>query len=170
MRAAARDQQSLRVLALHSQTFHPLLHVNRLSLLRAGFIRLFPAGWAADSPASFTTLRADGGFLVSAKTQGGGVPMDVEVQSLAGRRCSVLLPRGWASVVVHKLPSADGSGGSDRGPAVAVTLERRGYGVRKASKLFGFATEAGQRYSLTDGAALPEGEAPPPQLLQSFGL
>ena len=143
---------------------------DQLSLLRAGFIRLFPAGWAADSPASFTTLRADGGFLVSAKTQGGGVPMDVEVESLAGRRCSVLLPRGWASVVVHKLPSADGSGGSDRGPAVAVTLERRGYGVRKASKLFAFATEAGQRYSLTDGAALPEGEAPPPQLLQSFGL
>ena len=141
-----------------------------MSLLRAGFIRLFPAGWAADSPASFTTLRADGGFLVSAKTQGGGVPMDVEVESLVGRGCSVLLPRGWESVVVHKLPSADGSGGSDRGPAVAVALERRGYGVRKTSKLFAFATEAGQRYSLTDGAALLEGEAPPPQLLQSFGL
>ena len=140
---------------------------DQLSLLRAGFIRLFPAGWAADSPASFTTLRADGGFLVSAKTQGGGVPMDVEVESLAGRHCSVLLPRGWASVAVHKLPSADGL---ERGSAVAVTLERRGYGVRKTSKLFAFATAAGQRYSLTDGAALPEGEAPPPQLLQSFGL
>lgn len=127
-----------------------------------GFIRLFPAGWAADSPASFTTLLAgDGGFVVSAATAGGGVPKDVEVTSLAGKRCSVLLPRGWSSVVVHKL--TDGRVGK----AVAVELERRGFGLAAPTKLSHFATVVGGRYSLADGA---QRDAPPPKMARSFGL
>ena len=78
-----------------------------------GFLRLFPAGWPAGSPASFVTLRADGGFLVSAATDGGGVPRDVVVRSLAGRNCSVKLPSGWAGVAVHKLA---GAGAGDAAP------------------------------------------------------
>jgi hypothetical protein len=115
-----------------------------------GFIRLFPAGWAAASPASFTTLRADGGFLVSAATAGGGVPKDVEVTSLAGRRCSVLLPKGWTSIVVRKAAA----GGTAAEPVLA-GVERRGFGLAAPTKLFHFETVAGGRYELADGAMVP---------------
>ena len=98
----------------------------------------------------FTTLRTDGGFLVSAATTGGGVPKDVEVTSLAGRRCSVLLPKGWTSIVVRKAAA----GGTAAEPVLA-GVERRGFGLAAPTKLFHFETVAGGRYELADGAMVP---------------
>jgi hypothetical protein len=58
-----------------------------------GMIRLFP-NWPAAHYAEFTTLRAVGGFLVSARMEHGEVQW-VEIESLAGAVCKLLLP--WES-------------------------------------------------------------------------
>lgn len=52
-----------------------------------GVIRLFPC-WDKSSPASFKRLRADGAFLVSAELKDGKTS-ELEIESLAGRRCTV---------------------------------------------------------------------------------
>ncbi|MBO5897368.1 MAG: hypothetical protein J6Q83_08715 [Clostridia bacterium] len=52
-----------------------------------GVIRLFPC-WDKSSPAAFKRLRADGAFLVSAELKNGKAS-EVEIESLAGRRCTV---------------------------------------------------------------------------------
>lgn len=115
-------------------------------------------GWSS-SPASFTTLRVPGAFLVSAATDGGGVPKDVQVVSLAGRNCSVMLPKGWSSVAVHKLGGAPNS-------FLPVTVVRD-IGILRAdagARLFKFQTVAGETYGVLDGASLPEGTAPTPRV------
>lgn len=58
-----------------------------------GVIRLFP-NWPADKPASFSTLRAAGAFLVSAEFAD-GVVQRVEVVSEVGGVLRVMLPAGW---------------------------------------------------------------------------
>jgi len=63
-----------------------------------GVIRVFPA-WPADTDASFTTLRAVGAFLVSARWAGGQVT-EVTVTSERGRLCRIAKAwRGEMSVV-----------------------------------------------------------------------
>ncbi len=58
-----------------------------------GVIRLFP-NWPADKPASFSTLRAAGAFLVSAEFAA-GVVQRVEIVSEAGGVLRVMMPAGW---------------------------------------------------------------------------
>jgi hypothetical protein len=60
-----------------------------------GVIRLFP-NWPAGRPAQFQTLRAVGGFLVSAATGIGGVEW-VDVRSEAGETLRFLNP--WTAEV-----------------------------------------------------------------------
>ena len=127
-------------------------------------------GWSS-TPASFTTLRVPGAFLVSAATDGGGIPKDVEVVSLAGRNCSVMLPKGWSSVVVRKLGDAPDS-------FLRVTVVRQvgipGSSLRAdaSARLFEFQTVAGEKYALLDGASLTEGVAPMSRVpsYASFGI
>jgi hypothetical protein len=104
-----------------------------------GFIRLFPAGWADDSPASFESLRADGGFLVSAATAAGGVPDGaVAVTSLVGGNCTLAQPRGWpATVVVTRQPQGD---------EIQSVRHSRG-----SLLLFTFPTEAASSYAVKPG-------------------
>jgi hypothetical protein len=60
-------------------------------------IRLFPC-WPADQDASFTTLRAQGGFLVSAEFKGGRV-VSAKVESTAGKQLQLLSP--WKSCHIN---------------------------------------------------------------------
>jgi hypothetical protein len=52
-----------------------------------GVIRLFPC-WNKKSDASFTNLRADGAFLVSAELKDEEIS-SIKIQSLKGRVCNV---------------------------------------------------------------------------------
>ncbi|MBB6674689.1 glycosyl hydrolase family 95 catalytic domain-containing protein [Cohnella nanjingensis] len=61
-----------------------------------GIIRLFP-NWPSDRDASFSTLRAVGGFLVSASVRSGEAA-DVEIYSEAGERLRIYHPWGEGAV------------------------------------------------------------------------
>jgi hypothetical protein len=61
-------------------------------------IRLFPA-WPKDVDAQYADLRAEGGFLVSARQQGGAV-VRVAVRSTAGGTLRLLSP--WPSIGVRR--------------------------------------------------------------------
>ena len=61
-------------------------------------IRVFP-GWPATGSASFRTLRARGGFLVTANQTAGSVG-DVTVLSEVGKELSFCLPPGWTGAHV----------------------------------------------------------------------
>ena len=63
-----------------------------------GYIHLFER-WPSDEDASFTTLRAKGGFLVSADLRS-GVVTDVTIVSEAGRAISLFSPWGSAISVI----------------------------------------------------------------------
>jgi alpha-L-fucosidase 2 len=58
-----------------------------------GLIRLFP-NWPEHHSAEFKTLRAVGGFLVSARIEQGEVQW-IEIESLAGAICKLVIP--WDS-------------------------------------------------------------------------
>jgi alpha-L-fucosidase 2 len=61
-------------------------------------IRVFPA-WPKDLDAEFTHLRAQGGFLVSAKQKAGQV-VKLEITSTAGGKLRLLNP--WTSQLVER--------------------------------------------------------------------
>jgi hypothetical protein len=63
-----------------------------------GRLRIFPAVPQAWSDVWFSTLRAEGAFLVSASRHGGQTEW-VKVQSLAGGPCGLSIP-GWTGAVV----------------------------------------------------------------------
>ena len=63
-----------------------------------GVIRVFPA-WPLEIPASFASLRAQGGFLVTATVSDGKVG-EVRIESTAGGRLRVLAP--WAKTAVAR--------------------------------------------------------------------
>ena len=56
-----------------------------------GFLRFFP-GWPLGEAASFSTLRAVGAFLVSAKVDAAGSVSGVVVRSERGENCTILNP------------------------------------------------------------------------------
>jgi hypothetical protein len=58
-------------------------------------IRVFPA-WPKDQDAAFTNLRAQGGFLVSARQKAGEV-IDLQITSTAGGTLRVINP--WTNKV-----------------------------------------------------------------------
>ena len=126
-------------------------------------VRVLYQGWSS-TPASFTTLRVPGACLVSAATDGGGIPKDVEVESLAGRNCSVMLPKGWSSVVVRKL---DTTLNSFLPVTVVRHIDIHRFGLRadNSTKLFEFETVPGEKYGLLDGASLEARAAPMPRVL-----
>ena len=69
------------------------LAVNELLLMSANFtLRFFPNGWPTGQPAAFQSLRAKGGFLVSARAQGGAILGNVTIESLAGATCVFVPP------------------------------------------------------------------------------
>ena len=83
---------------------------------------------------------------MSAATDGGGVPRDVTVTSLMGRRCVVLLPKGWTSIVVHKL---SGSGATEVGEVSVDHINRAEFvGKIELDRLFAFDTDADASYCL----------------------
>lgn len=61
-------------------------------------LRFFP-GWPSNGSASFSKLRARGGFVVSANQTAGAIG-DVTVLSEAGRFLSFCLPAGWSAARV----------------------------------------------------------------------
>ena len=97
-----------------------------------GVIRLFPV-WDAPSlgPASFTTLRAYGAFLVSAAVDKGGAVSPVALASEVGGDVVFASPWGGAAPVV-----TDG-----KGAAVPVTAVSAG--------VYSFPTSAGSTYTIT---------------------
>lgn len=110
-----------------------------------GFVRLFPAGWPEGESASFTTLRAEGAFLVSAGTTGGGVPtVPVSITSLVGGNCSVGLPRGWTTIVVERV-APDGT----KVPVPASMTPAAPAGGANIPVVFTFATSGGGAYQLS---------------------
>ena len=95
-----------------------------------GVLRFFPV-WdpKALGPASFTTLRAYGAFLVSASIGADGTVSPVTVVSEVGSNCTVEPP--WSSLMVR----------SAAGTAVATTPVSNG--------MFRFATSASATYTLS---------------------
>ena len=73
---------------------------------QGGRLRLFPA-WPRARPASFSTLRAVGAFLVSARVAN-GVVADVVIESERGGACTIENP-WWPE---HAFCVVDGSGAS----------------------------------------------------------
>ncbi|MBN2291894.1 MAG: hypothetical protein JXM70_05680 [Pirellulales bacterium] len=82
----------------YTETFGATMAISELLIQSVGdIIRLFPA-WPKDRDASFTDLRAQGGFLVSAEQKGGKL-RKVAVRSTVGGRLQWLCPWGEVSVV-----------------------------------------------------------------------
>lgn len=78
----------------------PFVIAERLMQSYGRVIRLFPA-WSKEKAASFTTLRAEGGFLVSSTLEGGEIG-DTTIHSTVGGTCRLRCPwpagrraRGW---------------------------------------------------------------------------
>merc|ERR1712039_1046382 len=94
-----------------------------------GFLRFFP-GWPLSERASFTTLRAVGGFLVSASVDIGGLVSSIELTSEAGRVCTFLNP--WIDSTPHVL-----------GPNGAVRMVGHGNGK------WSFGTIANSKYTIS---------------------
>lgn len=92
-----------------------------------GVVRLFP-NWPAEKRAAFRTLRAAGGFLVSAVFEGGAV-REIEVLSEAGSTLRVYNP--WPEAMLVR---GDGSGGQ--------------CGERLAGEALAIATSPGERLRL----------------------
>ena len=112
------------------------LAVNEMLLQsHQGSLRFFPV-WPSARPATFTTLRAVGGFAVSASctadTADARGQVAAEIQSVAGGVCAVHSPGGHPPTVLD----------AKTGAAVSVSK-------RAAANEFGFVTEAGGRYRLT---------------------
>ena len=85
-------------------------------------IRLFPA-WPRDKAARFTSLRAEGGFLVSASLEGGEIS-STTIHSTVGGTCQLRSP--W--------------------PAVAIREEERAVPCTQEGDTVSFATQPGQTY------------------------
>ncbi len=99
--------------------------VSELLLQSVGdVLRVFP-GWPKGKAARFTTLRAKGGFLVSAAYDGEQI-VELRIESTASGACCVASP--WPRLQVN---------------ARTVEVDERG--------LARFPTEAGQEYTLTSG-------------------
>ncbi|MBX3178419.1 MAG: hypothetical protein KF886_13750 [Candidatus Hydrogenedentes bacterium] len=82
---------------LYTEQFGVVLPISELLLQSAGgVIRVFPA-WPPDQAASFEQLRAEGGFLVSAKHDGEEVT-EIRVRSTAGGNLRLQPP--WAGTPV----------------------------------------------------------------------
>jgi alpha-L-fucosidase 2 len=64
-----------------------------------GVIRLFP-NWTEQHAAEFRTLRAAGGFLVSARIESGVVQW-IEIESLAGAECKLFIPWDTGAKLVN---------------------------------------------------------------------
>lgn len=96
-----------------------------------GVIRVFPSLPKRISDCSFSTLRAEGSFLVSARCRKGATDR-VEITSLAGQRCSVRLFRYDGSATV-RFESAD----------------RTNEAIHNENDLWSFDTTAGGEYTLT---------------------
>ena len=78
------------------------------------------------------------------------MPRNVTVTSLMGRRCVVMLPKGWTKIVVHQL--RDAMEEMDREVYVYPIGRDEFVGKTDVDRLFGFDTEKGASYSLTDGS------------------
>jgi alpha-L-fucosidase 2 len=83
----------------YTEMFGAALPVTELLLQSVGgIIRVFPA-WPLNIPAEFTTLRAEGGFLVSAAVRNGGIG-EVRIESTAGGPLRILAP--WPKTAVER--------------------------------------------------------------------
>ena len=83
----------------YTQQFGFSMAVGELLLQSVGdIIRVFPA-WPTNRPAEFRDLRAQGGFLVSARQLAGKI-QHLEITSTAGGPLQLLLP--WADVEIHR--------------------------------------------------------------------
>ena len=100
-----------------------------------GVIELFPAGWVGNDNASFTTLRARGAFLVSARWDGalGGVADGVVVHSEVGGVCSLVDP--FDGVALEVVGGGTGVEVSTSGDVRTFTTERQtSYHISRAKK------------------------------------
>ena len=102
-----------------------------------GVIELYPAGWVGSDNASFTTLRARGAFLVSARWDGalGGVADGVVVYSEVGGVCSLVNPFGSAALEVVEVHGGAGVQVSTSLDVRSFTTERQtSYRISRAKK------------------------------------
>lgn len=114
-------------------------------------LRLFPV-WrgSGGGSASFSGLRAKGGFVVTASYDNSTDQVyNVSITSDAGRRCAVLSPWGHADVVVAH---------ASTGQPVAFVWRSDSHAI------FEFATVAGATYVVSDALAPPP---PPPRGVRS---
>ena len=102
-----------------------------------GVIRLFP-GWPLGEPASFTTLRAVGAFLVSAAVDSAGHVGPVTILSEFGGVCTVVSP--WARAI-----QVEGRGPNGGVPVTVKAVD--GYRDR-----WQFSTENGFTYVVTEAS------------------
>lgn len=101
-----------------------------------GFISLFPA-WGLGESAAFLTLRANGGFLVSASIDATRtIAPGVVVRSEAGETCRVFPPWGERAIVVVDT--------TDPAPVPVTVTAQTVRGVR----VYGWDTTAGRTYTL----------------------
>jgi hypothetical protein len=98
-----------------------------------GMLRFFP-GWPLDEPASFTTLRAVGAFLVTAEVTDSGTVGPITIVSEAGMPCTVLSPWDPGAIAVR----------SSVGTNVTVT--------QLGSGRYQFDTAAGATYTVSAAA------------------
>jgi hypothetical protein len=83
----------------YTEMFGAALPVTELLVQSVGgVIRVFPA-WPMEIPASFASLRAQGGFLVTAAVSDGKIG-EVRIESTVGGRLRVLGP--WAKTMVER--------------------------------------------------------------------
>jgi hypothetical protein len=81
---------------------HPLLISELLLQSYNELIRLFPV-WPKNKKASFTTLRAEGGFLVSSKIENGNIGT-TEIYSTFGGTCRILSPWNKETILCDEKP------------------------------------------------------------------
>lgn len=106
---------------------------------------LFPAMPTDTDDVSFTTLRATGAFLISARWQHAHVSSPVRVVSMAG--APLVLAKPWPKVCVHKRGAGAGSGEW----AAVATVDEAGRGLPDVDPLgrVKIPTTAGVTYELS---------------------
>ena len=102
----------------YTEQFGASMAVSELLLQSVGdVVRVFPA-WPKDKPAEFHSLRAQGGFLVSAVMAEGGVK-HLSVTSTVGGRLQLLNP--WREITVVRNGRPEALATDDRGIVIAET-------------------------------------------------
>jgi len=113
-----------------------------------GVVKVFP-NWIANRSASFTSLRAPGGFLVAAAYDGAGQQVtNLKISSTTGAPLSLAGPWGSNRIIVTD------SKGSQIMPDVGVVPNYDPANAATEEYTFTFDTEIGETYTITKGSPI----------------